>query len=207
MTMLPVDHFDSFPFRWELKHSIAESLLSLPSMVKVSCELGDRRRALLVHLAQEHILCMETSPSWVRVVFTLGVSNLLRSSDFVLSLSFDAELIESRKSFRDCQLIHWIEIARFSQLINNDLEKAFDGSQQTESENWSTRLLLSYSSSFFSSSSSSSSLLVLLSPITCTYSYVTIAALVRRRPLHTNIYTHTYTRARASEQPLNTTNY
>ena len=42
------------------------------------------------------------------------------------------------------------------------------------------------------------SLLVLLSPVTCTYSYVTIAALVRRRPLHTNIHT----RERASSHSI-----
>jgi hypothetical protein len=52
--------------------------------------------------------------------------------------------------------------------------------------------------SSFSSSLSSSSLLVLLSPVTCTYSYVTIASLVRRRPLHTNIHT----RERASNHSI-----
>jgi hypothetical protein len=57
-------------------------------------------------------------------------------------------------------------------------------------------LLVFFSSS--SSSSSSSLLLVLLSPVTCTYSYVTIAALDRRRPLHTNIHT----RERASNHSI-----
>ena len=49
------------------------------------------------------------------------------------------------------------------------------------------------------------SLLVLLSPVTCTYSYVTIAALVRRRPLHINIHTHTRERASNHSILLTTT--
>lgn len=65
------------------------------------------------------------------------------------------------------------------------------------------RLLLFFSSSlcysplfflvlyFFSSSS-----LVLLSLVTCTYSYVTIVALVRRRPLHPNIQIQAHKRER-----------
>jgi len=56
---------------------------------------------------------------------------------------------------------------------------------------YSTRLLFFFVFLVFS-------LLVLLSPVTCTYSYVTIAALVRRRPLHTNIHT----RERASNHSI-----